>query len=170
MLINDKAGSWFFLGEIYTDIPLPLDPPQRTEHCGTCRACLDICPTQAFTAPWVLDARKCISYLTIEYDGVIPEPFANPWEIAFMGAMTVRLYARGINLRSTPEPDFSPRHALDAISLLECFSWDEATFCQRPRDQRSGGSVLSAGAETSPWHWATHRRVLRLAPPDRSAE
>ena len=144
MLINDKAGSWFFLGEIYTDIPLPLDPPQRTEHCGTCRACLDICPTQAFTAPWVLDARKCISYLTIEYHGVIPEPLRKPMGNRIYGCDDCQIACPWNKFaQQTVEPDFSPRHALDAISLLECFSWDEATFLSKTE----GSAIRRIGFE-----------------------
>ena len=132
MLLNDKAGSWFFLGEIYTDIPLPPDPPQATQHCGTCQACLDICPTQAFVAPWVLDARKCISYLTIEFDGVIPEALRQAMGNRIYGCDDCQLVCPWNKFAAqTREPDFAPRHQLDSITLATCFGWDEATFLAR---------------------------------------
>ena len=132
MLLNDKAGSWFFLGEIYTDIPLPPDPPQATQHCGTCQACLDICPTQAFVAPWVLDARKCISYLTIEFDGVIPEALRRGMGNRIYGCDDCQLVCPWNKFAAqTREPDFAPRHQLDSITLATCFGWDETTFLAR---------------------------------------
>jgi epoxyqueuosine reductase len=132
MLLNDKAGSWFFLGEIYTDIPLPPDPPQATQHCGTCEACLDICPTRAFVAPWVLDARKCISYLTIEFDGVIPEALRRAMGNRIYGCDDCQLVCPWNKFAAqTREPDFAPRHQLDSITLATCFGWDEATFLAR---------------------------------------
>lgn len=132
MLLNDKAGSWFFLGEIYTDIPLPPDPPQATQHCGTCQACLDICPTQAFVAPWVLDARKCISYLTIEFDGVIPEALRPAMGNRIYGCDDCQLVCPWNKFAAqTREPDFAPRHQLDSITLATCFGWDETTFLAR---------------------------------------
>lgn len=132
MLLNDKAGSWFFLGEIYTDIPLPPDPPQATQHCGTCQACLDICPTQAFVSPWVLDARKCISYLTIEFDGVIPEALRRAMGNRIYGCDDCQLVCPWNKFAAqTREPDFAPRHQLDSITLATCFGWDEATFLAR---------------------------------------
>lgn len=132
MLLNDKAGSWFFLGEIYTDIPLPKDPPKTVDHCGSCRACLDVCPTNAFVDPWVLDARKCISYLTIEYDGVIPEDLRPAMGNRIYGCDDCQLVCPWNKFaQTTSEPDFSPRHQLDAIDLLECFAWDEPTFLAR---------------------------------------
>ena len=132
MLLNDKAGSWFFLGEIYTDIPLPKDPPKTVDHCGSCRACLDVCPTNAFVDPWVLDARKCISYLTIEYDGVIPEDLRPAMGNRIYGCDDCQLVCPWNKFaQTTSEPDFTPRHQLDAIDLLECFAWDEPTFLAR---------------------------------------
>jgi len=132
MLLNDNAGSWFFLGEIYTDIPLPKDPPKTVDHCGSCRACLDVCPTNAFVDPWVLDARKCISYLTIEYDGVIPEDLRPAMGNRIYGCDDCQLVCPWNKFaQTTSEPDFSPRHQLDAIDLLECFAWDEPTFLAR---------------------------------------
>jgi epoxyqueuosine reductase len=129
MLINDKAGSWFFLGEIYTDVPLPADPPQQTEHCGSCHACLDICPTDAFVSPWVLDARKCISYLTIEFDGVIPESIRPAMGNRIYGCDDCQLVCPWNKFaQATSEPDFAPRHNLDAIDLVACFRWDEPAF------------------------------------------
>jgi len=129
MLINDKAGSWFFLGEIYTDVPLPADPPQQTEHCGSCHACLDICPTDAFVSPWVLDARKCISYLTIEFDGVIPESLRPAMGNRIYGCDDCQLVCPWNKFaHATSEPDFAPRHNLDAIDLVACFRWDEPAF------------------------------------------
>ena len=132
MLLNDKAGSWFFLGEIYTDIPLQPDPPQTAQHCGTCQACLDVCPTQAFVAPWVLDARRCISYLTIEFDGVIPEALRPAMGNRIYGCDDCQLVCPWNKFAAqTGEPDFAPRHGLDSITLIDCFGWDEATFLAR---------------------------------------
>ena len=144
MLLNDKAGSWFFLGEIYTDIPLPKDPPKTVEHCGSCRACLDACPTGAFVDPWVLDARKCISYLTIEYDGVIPEDLRPAMGNRIYGCDDCQLVCPWNKFaQATSEPDFSPRHQLDAVDLLECFAWDEATFLERTE----GSAIRRIGFE-----------------------
>lgn len=144
MLLNDKAGSWFFLGEIYTDIPLPTDPPQETEHCGSCRACLDVCPTNAFSAPWVLDARKCISYLTIEHDGVIPEALRPAMGNRIYGCDDCQLVCPWNKFaQRTAEPDFAPRHGLDDIDLLDCFGWDESTFLARTE----GSAIRRIGYE-----------------------
>lgn len=144
MLISEKTGSWFFLGEIYTDIPLPADAPQETEHCGSCRACLDICPTNAFTAPWVLDARKCISYLTIEYEGVIPEDLREGMGNRIYGCDDCQIACPWNKFaRHTQEPDFAPRHAMDAIALLDCFSWSEETFLEKTE----GSAIRRIGFE-----------------------
>lgn len=129
MLINSDAGSWFFLGEIYTDAPLPIDPPQATQHCGSCHACLDICPTQAFDQAWILDARRCISYLTIELHGSIPVEFRQAIGNRIYGCDDCQLVCPWNKFaRLTELGDFQPRHQLDNISLLKLFAWDEHTF------------------------------------------
>lgn len=131
MLINKQAGSWFFLGELFTDIPLPLDPPAE-EHCGSCRACLDICPTKAFTGPNTLDARRCISYLTIELKTSIPEELRPLIGNRVFGCDDCQLVCPWNKFtRVTAEEDFSPRHKLDAIELLELFNWSEEQFLKR---------------------------------------
>ena len=132
MLINRKAGSYFFLGEILTDLPLPLDTAYSRNHCGRCRSCLDICPTQAFVGPYVLDARRCISYLTIELDGPIPEHLRPLMGNRIFGCDDCQIgcpWNRFSN--TTSETDFSPRHRLDKATLLELFAWDESTFLKR---------------------------------------
>lgn len=132
MLINRKAGSYFFLGEILTDLPLPIDKPYSQDHCGRCSACLDICPTQAFVGPHVLDARRCISYLTIELNGAIPENLRPGIGNRIFGCDDCQIgcpWNRFSN--ASKEGDFSPRHQLDKASLLELFAWDEATFLHR---------------------------------------
>lgn len=132
MLINRKAGSYFFLGELYTDLPLPLDAPQQAEHCGKCTACLERCPTDAFAGPHVLDARRCISYLTIELKGAIPEELRAPMGNRVFGCDDCQLVCPWNRFaKATTEPDFSPRHQLDQADLVELFSWDEVTFLQR---------------------------------------
>ncbi|HEY9033452.1 MAG TPA: tRNA epoxyqueuosine(34) reductase QueG, partial [Pseudomonadales bacterium] len=129
MLINSRAGSYFFLGEILTDLPLPVDKPQADKHCGSCTACLDVCPTGAFAGPWQLDARRCISYLTIELKGVIPETLRPLMGNRVFGCDDCQIvcpwnkFARGSN-----EPDFRPRHGLDNSELLQLYLWDEQTF------------------------------------------
>lgn len=129
MLINDKAGSWFFLGEIYTDIPFPQDPPKTDKHCGSCRACLDVCPTQAFVEPFVLDARRCISYLTIEHSGSIDETLRPLMGNRIYGCDDCQLVCPWNKFaQSTGEDDFAPRHALDDIELTELFAWSAQTF------------------------------------------
>jgi len=127
-LINRKAGSWFFLGEIFTDLPLPIDQP-TTNHCGVCTACLDICPTQAIVAPYQVDARRCVSYLTIELHGAIPEPLRPLIGNRIYGCDDCQLVCPWNRFaRITAEPDFHPRHRLDSRQLLEVFAWTEAEF------------------------------------------
>lgn len=129
MLINRKAGSWFFLGEIYTDLPLPLDQPYQKAHCGKCTACLDICPTNAFVGPYVLDGRRCISYLTIELKGSIPEDLRPQMGNRIFGCDDCQLICPWNRFsQNTEEQDFTPRHKLNNADLIELFNWDEETF------------------------------------------
>ncbi len=127
-LINRHAGSWFFLGEIYTDLPLPIDPAETT-HCGSCQACLDICPTQAIVGPYQLDARRCISYLTIENRGAIPVELRSLIGNRVYGCDDCQLICPWNKFaKPTCEDDFKPRHHLDNSDLVTLFLWDEATF------------------------------------------
>ncbi len=131
-LINRKAGSWFFLGEIYTDLPLPVDRARDDPlagHCGACRRCLDICPTGAIVAPYRLDARRCISYLTIELRGSIPEHLRPLIGNRIYGCDDCQLVCPWNRFaRLATEDDFHPRHGLDAPDLLALFAWSEAEF------------------------------------------
>ena len=130
-LINHRAGSWFFLGEIYCDLPLPPDPPAE-DHCGRCRACIDICPTGAIVAPYELDARLCISYLTIEHPGSIPRPLRPRLGNRIYGCDDCQLVCPWNRFaQQTEETDFLPRNGLDTETLLALFAWDEAEFLQR---------------------------------------
>jgi epoxyqueuosine reductase len=132
MLINEKAGSWFFLGEIYTDLPLEPDAPQRTKHCGTCNACLDICPTDAFVGPFKLDARKCISYLTIEHKGSIDPALRPLMGNRVFGCDDCQLVCPWNKFAQiTRESDFQPRHGLADAELVDLFLWDESTFLRK---------------------------------------
>ena len=121
MLLNRSAGSWFFLGEIYTNLPLPLDPPYEKEHCGSCTACLDICPTKAFEGPYLLDGRKCISYLTIELKGAIPEELRSQMGNRIFGCDDCHLYALGTDSANIQENKTSlPGTNLMTRSSLSC--------------------------------------------------
>jgi epoxyqueuosine reductase len=129
-LLDRKTGSWFFLGELYVDLPLPVDKPAR-EHCGRCVACLEICPTQAIVAPYRVDARRCISYHTIELHGSIPEEFRRPMGNRIYGCDDCQLVCPWNRFATpTPEADFLPRHGMDAARLIDLFAWDEAEFLQ----------------------------------------
>ncbi len=128
-LINQKAGSWFFLGEIYTNLPLPVTPENPQNHCGTCTACIDICPTQAIVAPYKVDARRCISYLTIELHGSIPVEFRKAMGNRIYGCDDCQLCCPWNRFSEpTAEPDFFARQPLDAPGLLELFAWTEEEF------------------------------------------
>ena len=130
-LLDRHDGSWFFLGEIFTDVPLPVDAPV-TAHCGSCTACLDVCPTQAIVAPYQLDARRCLSYLTIELDGPIPEEFRAALGNRIYGCDDCQLVCPWNRYaKVTAEQDFLPRHGLDAPRLVELFAWTEAEFLER---------------------------------------
>ncbi len=136
LLLNRRAGSWFFLGEIYTDLPLPLDEEKdggaARGHCGSCRACLDVCPTGAFRAPYQLDARRCISYLTIELRGSIPVELRPLMGNRVFGCDDCQLVCPWNKFaRPTDEQDFHPRHSLDAPRLVELFAWEEDEFLRR---------------------------------------
>ncbi|MDE2148382.1 MAG: tRNA epoxyqueuosine(34) reductase QueG [Gammaproteobacteria bacterium] len=126
------AGSMFLLGEIYTDMPLPADAPPPRDLCGACRACLDICPTKAFTGPYQLDARRCISYLTIENRGPIPVELRPAIGNRIFGCDDCQLVCPWNRYaRSTDEPDFAPRHGLSATKLVELFAWSEEEWLMR---------------------------------------
>jgi epoxyqueuosine reductase len=130
-LLDRRDGSWFFLGEIFTDVPLPVDAPV-TAHCGSCTACIDVCPTQAIVAPYQLDARRCLSYLTIELDGPIPAEFRAALGNRIYGCDDCQLVCPWNRYaRVTAEQDFLPRHGLDAPRLVELFAWTEAEFLER---------------------------------------
>lgn len=132
-LINDRAGSWFFLGELYTNLPLPVDIP-ADNHCGSCRSCIDACPTQAIIAPYQLDARLCISYLTIELRGAIPEQLRPLVGNRVYGCDDCQLVCPW-NRFAGPcaENDFNPRHGLDSSELLRLFAWSEHDFADNTR-------------------------------------
>ncbi len=128
MLLNKQAGSWFFLGELFTDLPLPVDDPVE-EHCGSCTACLDICPTNAFVGPHQLDARRCISYLTIELPGSIPESLRPLMGNRVFGCDDCQLICPWNKFtRPSDEDDFTPRHGLDNAELATLFRWSEEEF------------------------------------------
>ena len=137
LALNREAGSWFFLGEIYTDLALPVDASQ-TEHCGTCARCIDICPTQAIVAPYQLDARRCISYLTIEHQGDIPEELRPLMGNRIYGCDDCQLVCPWNRFAQKAEvPDFAVRHGLDASGLIELFAWSKQEF-----ETRMEGSAI----------------------------
>lgn len=142
-LINRHAGSWFFLGEVYTDLPLPVDAP-ASDHCGTCQACLDVCPTRAIVAPYRLDARRCISYLTIEQRGSIPLELRALVGNRVFGCDDCQLVCPWNRFASlTRESDFAPRHGLDAPRLVTLFAWSEEEF----RKKTEGSAIRRVGYE-----------------------
>ena len=137
LLLNRESGSTFFLGEILVDVPLPLDH-EEAEHCGTCQSCIDICPTQAITAPYQLDARRCISYLTIENPAAIPVEFRSAMGNRVYGCDDCQLICPWNKFaQRTQLPDFAQRHGLGQASLLHLWSWTEAEF-----EQRHEGSAI----------------------------
>ena len=130
LILNQQAGSWFFLGEIYTDLPLPVDAPVENK-CGACKACITVCPTDAIVAPYQLDARRCISWLTIENKGDIPEPLRAPMGNRVFGCDDCQLMCPWNRFaQHSGEADFQPRHALDQADLVTLFNWSEATFLE----------------------------------------
>jgi epoxyqueuosine reductase len=142
-LIAREAGSWFFLGEILTDLPLPEDEP-ASAHCGTCTACMTACPTAAIVAPYQLDARRCISYLTIEHHSAIPQALRPAIGNRIYGCDDCQLVCPWNKFaRAASHPDFKVRHGLDAARLTELFAWTEAQFDERMR----GSAIYRIGYE-----------------------
>ena len=143
LLLSREHGSWFFLGEIYVNLPLPVDELQQ-EHCGTCSRCIEVCPTQAIVAPYILDARRCISYLTIELKGSIPVEFRRLIGNRIYGCDDCQLVCPWNGFAQTSvERDFAVRHRLDDVSLVELFEWDEAEF----RTKLAGSAIYRIGYE-----------------------
>jgi epoxyqueuosine reductase len=143
-LINPKAGSWFFLGEIYTDLPLETDQPFSEHHCGSCNACIDICPTKAIVAPMQVDARRCISYLTIELRSSIPEEFRKMIGNRVYGCDDCQLICPWNKFaRNTEEDDFRVRNGLDTPALVELFAWTETEFLKNTE----GSAIRRIGHE-----------------------
>jgi len=137
-LLTRDAGSWFFLGELYTDLPLPVHTGSPQSHCGACTACIDACPTNAIVAPFQVDARRCISYLTIELHGPIPVELREPMGNRIFGCDDCQLVCPWNRFSSASEDaDFAIRHRLDRTPLTELFAWSEQDF-----DQRTRGSAI----------------------------
>ena len=142
-VINRKAGSWFFLGELFTDLPLPVDNP-ATAHCGACTACLAVCPTQAIVAPFQVDARRCVSYLTIELHGSIPEEFRPLIGNRIYGCDDCQIICPWNRFaKTTCEQDFNPRQQLNSQQLLGVFAWTEAEFLTKTE----GSAIRRIGHE-----------------------
>src|SRR5262249_20093552 len=139
MLINKHLGSYFFLGALLLDIELPPDPVHETTHCGTCTACLDACPTQAFTAPGDLDSRRCISYLTIELRAPIPEELRRPMDDWIFGCdVCQEVCPWNRKAPTATQASFAPRPDLEATDPIQLLSLTEAEF-----RQRFGGTALT---------------------------
>lgn len=149
LLLNSSAGSYFFLGEIYTNIPIEVfaeikKPSKSQSHCGSCAACIDVCPTKAIVAPYQLDARKCISYLTIEYKKSIPVEFRKLMGNRIFGCDDCQIVCPWNRFSQfTQEKDFHPRHALDNQDLIELFSWTEESYLKKTE----GSAIRRTGYE-----------------------
>lgn len=129
LIINEKAGSWFFLGEILTNIALPVNPTPPENKCGSCTACLKVCPTDAFPEPYTVDAKRCISYLTIENKGPIPVEFREPIGNRVFGCDDCQAICPWNKFAQfSQETDFNPRHNLDNSRLIDLFQWSETEF------------------------------------------
>jgi len=143
LLLSREHGSWFFLGEIYLNLPLPVDEPLG-EHCGNCTRCIDVCPTQAIIAPYQLDARRCISYLTIEHKGHIPEEYRTLIGNRIYGCDDCQLVCPWNSFaQTTLETDFMVRHDLDDQALIDLFAWDEEEF----KSKLAGSAIYRIGYE-----------------------
>ena len=143
LLLSRVHGSWFFLGEIYISLPLPIDTPEE-DHCGTCKRCIEICPTQAIVAPYQLDARRCISYLTIELKGSIPPELRPLIGNRIYGCDDCQMVCPWNSFaRMSGEADFAVRHGLDDVALTELFAWDETTF----KEKLAGNAIHRIGHE-----------------------
>ena len=141
LLLSQDVGSMFFLGEILTDLPLPIDAP-TSDHCGTCSRCIDVCPTQAITAPYQLDARRCISYLTIEHHGSIPIELRPLIGNRVYGCDDCQLVCPWNKFARTADlPDFDVRNGLDSATLIELFAWDEVQF----NEAHAGSAIRRIG-------------------------
>jgi len=149
LLLSREHGSWFFLGELYTYLPLPIDTPEKKDtpeenHCGTCKRCIEVCPTQAIVAPYQLDARRCISYLTIELKGSIPPELRPLIGNRIYGCDDCQMVCPWNRFaHKSVEADFVVRHGLDDVTLTELFAWDESTF----KEKLAGNAIHRIGHE-----------------------
>ena len=144
LIINRKQGSWFVLGEIFVDLPLPIDEPYQKDHCSRCESCITVCPTAAFPQPYVLDANRCIAYLTIEHKGSIPLDIRPLMGNRVFGCDDCQLACPWNRAPgATQEDDFKPRHGLDQAKLAELFMWTKDDFLKRTE----GSPIRRAGFE-----------------------